>query len=96
MLPRLGIDFEFLVLFLYFRQHEENYTMSEKEILQDIVAYCPAVAGVTGAMPAKDVQRLIGNYLCKTHNLGQSYKLKANWPTLWIFGIRKDSSKERF
>ena len=37
--------------------------MSEKEILQDIVAYCPAVAGVTGAMPAKDVQRLIGNYL---------------------------------
>ena len=46
-----------------FRQHEESYSMSEKEILQDIVAYCPAVAGVTGAMPAKDVQRLIGNYL---------------------------------
>ena len=60
-------DFEFLLLFImYFRQHEENYTMSEKEILQDIVAYCPAVAGVTGAMPAKDVQRLIG----KTRNLG--------------------------
>ena len=34
--------------------------MSEKEILQDIVAYCPAVAGVTGAMPAKEVNRLIG------------------------------------
>ena len=34
--------------------------MSEKEILQDIVAYCPAVAGVTSAMPAKEVNRLIG------------------------------------
>lgn len=36
--------------------------MSEKEILHDIVAYCPAVAGVTSAMPAKETQRLIGNY----------------------------------
>ena len=44
----------------FFRQHEEKFTMSEKEILQDIVAYCPAVAGVTGAMPAKEVNRLIG------------------------------------
>ena len=74
---------------MYFRQHEESYSMSEKEILQDIVAYCPAVAGVTGAMPAKDVQRLIGNYLCKTHNLGQSHKLKANWPTLWNLELGK-------
>ena len=36
--------------------------MSEKEILQDIVAYCPAVAGVNSAMTAKEIQQLIGNY----------------------------------
>ena len=37
-------------------------------------------------------------FLCKTHNLGQFHKFKANWPTFWnlVLGkilARKDSNK---
>lgn len=32
--------------YLYFRQHQSNYQMSQDEILQDIISYCPSVADI--------------------------------------------------
>ncbi|XP_052809654.1 zinc finger C3H1 domain-containing protein-like [Mya arenaria] len=47
------------------RQHESHYVTTDREALWDVVAYCPALVGVTNGTPAKKVPKLLGDYVDK-------------------------------
>ncbi|KAL3883330.1 hypothetical protein ACJMK2_029605 [Sinanodonta woodiana] len=52
-----------LLHFKAYRQHQGHYSMSEKEILQDIVSYCPEIAGVTRVTPVMKYSKIIADYV---------------------------------
>ncbi|KAL5010976.1 hypothetical protein ScPMuIL_013281 [Solemya velum] len=44
-------------------QHQDHYVLSEKELLQDIVSYCPSLGGVTDESPITAYSDIIGKYV---------------------------------
>ncbi|XP_052237963.1 zinc finger C3H1 domain-containing protein-like isoform X2 [Dreissena polymorpha] len=52
-------------------QHQAHYTMNDKEILLDILAYCPALSGATNTMPAKIVTKLMEEYIDRLQKQNQ-------------------------
>ncbi|KAL4233593.1 Zinc finger C3H1 domain-containing protein [Mactra antiquata] len=46
-------------------QHKSQYIPSDREILLDIVAYCPVLAGVHKNTPSKKVYKVMGDYVDK-------------------------------
>ncbi|KAK7107778.1 hypothetical protein V1264_015635 [Littorina saxatilis] len=44
-------------------QHSRDYKLSDKDILMDLVSYCPSLAGVTDETPISSYASVIGDYV---------------------------------
>jgi hypothetical protein len=49
-----------IMILHHFRQHQKQYLPLDREILLDIVAYCPTIAGVQKDTPPKKISKVMG------------------------------------
>ncbi|KAK3578434.1 hypothetical protein CHS0354_037400 [Potamilus streckersoni] len=74
-------------------QHQGHYSMSEKEILQDIVSYCPEIAGVTRATPVVKYSKIIADYVDSWLKQHQG-RLRINEMCLFLISQIKEWKKK--
>ncbi|KAI8791743.1 zinc finger C3H1 domain-containing protein isoform X2 [Biomphalaria glabrata] len=75
------------------QQHPKDYILTEKELLEDIVSYCPELAGVKEKATPLEIEKCIGSYV--ENVLAKSKgKITTDELCLWLSSEVKSAAKK--
>ncbi|KAH9512248.1 hypothetical protein Btru_041268 [Bulinus truncatus] len=76
------------------QQHPKDYRLSERELLEDIVAYCPSLAGAKIGASPEEIKKCIGSYV-ETFLSKKKGKMSTDEFCLWLSSEVKTASGRR-
>ncbi|GFN93597.1 Zinc finger c3h1 domain-containing protein-like, partial [Plakobranchus ocellatus] len=70
-------------------QHPQDYELSERELLKDLVSHCPQLAGLSSDATAQDLRRGIGSFVDQLQNKHKD-KMTMDQLRVWLTSLAKD------